>query len=87
MKLIWKTKAIRQLQTFEKKSQNRIVSKMHIFLQQDNPLEFAEPLKNSELGTHRFRIGNYRVICELMHDQISILYVNSVRKRNEKTYK
>ena len=45
-----------------------------------DPLGHAEPLKQSELGSYRFRIGDYRVVFDLDGDQIVILRVGHRRE-------
>ena len=45
-----------------------------------DPLKHAEPLKQSELGSYRFRIGDYRVVFDLEGDQIVILRVGHRRE-------
>lgn len=37
-----------------------------------NPFKHAEPLKQSELGSYRFRVGDYRVMFDLEGDQIVV---------------
>lgn len=37
---------------------------------EQNPLSHAEPLKQSELGSYRFRIGDYRVVFDLKGQEI-----------------
>ncbi len=44
-----------------------------------DPLKHAEPLKQSELGSYRFRIDGYRVAFDLEGDQIVILPVGHRR--------
>ena len=39
----------------------------------------AEPLKQSELGSYRFRIGDYRVVFDLEGEQIVVLRVGHRR--------
>jgi mRNA interferase RelE/StbE len=45
-----------------------------------DPLKYAEPLKQSELGSYRFRIGDYRVVFDLSGDEIVILRVGHRRE-------
>ena len=45
-----------------------------------DPLKYAEPLKQSELRSYRFRIGDYRVVFDLEGDQIVILRVGHRRE-------
>ena len=44
-----------------------------------DPLKHAEPLKQSELGSYRFRIGDYRVVFDLAGEEIVILRVGHRR--------
>jgi mRNA interferase RelE/StbE len=39
------------------------------------PLEHAEELTNAELGTYRFRVGAYRVIFDLVGNDLVALSV------------
>ena len=41
----------------------------------ESPLRFAQKLTKPELGTYRFRIGNYRVIFDIDEDKLVILRV------------
>lgn len=45
-----------------------------------NPLKHAESLKQSELGSYRFRIGDYRVVFDLEGDEIVVLRVGHRRE-------
>ena len=47
---------------------------------ESDPLQHAEFLKQSELGSYRFRIGDYRVVYDLAGDQIVILRVGHRRE-------
>ncbi len=42
---------------------------------QDNPLELSEKLTNPEIGTYRFRTGDYRVVFDIEGKDIVILRV------------
>lgn len=81
--LSWKAKAIDQLLRLPKKSSARIVKKMKWFAMQEDPLAFAKRLTNSDFGTYRFRIGDYRVLCDVEHNTVTILIVLSVKDRKE----
>lgn len=47
---------------------------------ESDPLKYAEPLKHSELGSYRFRIGDYRIVFDLAEDQIVVLRVGHRRE-------
>lgn len=79
-KIIFSDIASAQIRKFEKSIQERIIKKLHFYLNYSNPLEFAESLKNSKYGNWRFRIGDYRVVFDIESDKIVILKVGH---RNE----
>lgn len=57
--------SLRRFKKLPKNIQIRIIEKLDYFCTQDNPLDFAESLTQSQLGQYRFRIGNYRVIFDV----------------------
>jgi len=72
-------KAVGDIKKLPKDIQKRIIKKLDFFCSKD-PLIFACHLKNYELGTYRFRIGDYRVIFDLEEDRIIILAVGHRRE-------
>lgn len=38
-----------------------------------NPRHFGEPLRGEMAGLWRFRIGDYRIICEIQDQQLVVL--------------
>lgn len=71
----------KDLQALPLAAADRIVAKMDWFVAQDQPLRFAKRLTNSVLGTYRFRIGDYRVLCDVRRGEITVLEVLAVRDR------
>lgn len=59
----------------------RVAAKMRFYVAQSNPLEFAERLSGME--SYRFRVGDYRVIFEVMHDTGWVLAI----KRRDEAYR
>jgi mRNA-degrading endonuclease RelE of RelBE toxin-antitoxin system len=49
-------------------------------MESEMPLNFAEMLTNYELGSHRFRIGNYRAAFDVEGETIVILTVKHGRE-------
>lgn len=47
---------------------------------QDNPLLYSEKLSNPELGTYKYRIGDYRVIFDIEDNDLVILRVGHRRE-------
>jgi mRNA-degrading endonuclease RelE of RelBE toxin-antitoxin system len=61
--------------------QIRIVKKLEAYAGQSDPLQFAEPLTG--VDAFRFRIGDYRVIFEVLHGTLWILAI----KRRDEAYR
>jgi mRNA interferase RelE/StbE len=67
-----------QLDRLPHRLQVRIVEKIELYSLQPDPLKFAEPLTGS--NEYRFRIGDYRVMFEVLHDT---LWVIAIKRRDE----
>jgi mRNA interferase RelE/StbE len=68
----------------QKQIQKRIAKKLRFYISSKNPLQYAKKLKDSRLGTYRFRIGDYRVIFDLdKKGNIHILMILRIKHRKE----
>jgi mRNA interferase RelE/StbE len=77
-RLVYTHRAIRDIDALDTSVKQRIGK---TFLRYGpDPLKHADPLKQSELGSYRFRIGDYRVVFDLEGDQIVILRVGHRRE-------
>ncbi len=70
-----KTKAAREIERLPSQIRKRILEKLKFYSSQENPLRFAEKLKDRKFGEYRFRIGNYRVLFDIENYKIIILKV------------
>ncbi|HPC43491.1 MAG TPA: type II toxin-antitoxin system RelE/ParE family toxin [Spirochaetota bacterium] len=73
-RLVYTRKAVRDIGKLEAGLKKRIGTTLLRF--KDNPLQYAEPLTDPELGGYRFRIGDYRVIFDMEGDDIVVLRVD-----------
>lgn len=62
-RLLYTQRAVRDIRKLNRQAKQRIKAALEKY--QENPLQFAEKLTDSQLGTYRFRIGDYRVIFDL----------------------
>ncbi|MSQ49119.1 MAG: type II toxin-antitoxin system RelE/ParE family toxin [Betaproteobacteria bacterium] len=46
-----------------------------------NPRHFGEPLKGGKAGFWRYRVGDYRIICELRDDHLLVLALSVGHRR------
>lgn len=55
--------------------QKRIAIKMRFYAEQKNPLKFAKCLQNRNEGEFGFRVGDYRIIFDVIRDTIFVLKI------------
>ena len=75
--LVYTNRAIRDIERLAPKVKNRIGETLLRY--REEPLSYAVKLKDSRLGTYRFRIGDYRVIFDTEGNEIVILRVGHRR--------
>lgn len=46
-----------------------------------NPRHFGEPLRGEMAGLWRYRVGDYRIICEIQEQQLVVLALAIGRRR------
>ena len=80
MKIYYTYKAAKDLENLPLVAQKRITKKMRFYAKQKDPLKFEENLTESREGEFRFRVGDHRVIFDVMKKQIIILVI---RKRDK----
>ncbi len=78
MKFIFTPTAEEHFESLTALNRRRISTKMRFYGSQPDPLKFAEPLTGS--NEYRFRIGDYRIIFEVLNGTIWVL---AIRRRDE----
>ena len=79
-KVALKPSADKDLKRLPINIQKRIAKKLNYFLQQKEPLDYAVPLiGNGKVGDYRFRIGDYRIVFDLVGTNMTILMVEHRR--------
>jgi mRNA interferase RelE/StbE len=76
-RLTYTHRAIRDIRALDPALKQRIGKTLLRY--EKDPLAYAEPLKDSDLGSYRFRIGDYRVIFDLSGEQVVVLRVGHRR--------
>jgi len=74
-----KTKAAKEIEKLSSETRQRILEKLKFYAQQEDPLRFAERIKDHRFGDYRFRIGDYRIIFDINGKTIMILKVGHRR--------
>jgi mRNA interferase RelE/StbE len=78
-KLLYKKPAVKQIQKLSPQIRKRLKSKLEWFINQNNPIEFSEPLTKPADAQYRFRVGDYRILFDVKDDNLIILYVQHRR--------
>ncbi|MDA3896621.1 MAG: type II toxin-antitoxin system RelE/ParE family toxin [Desulfobacteraceae bacterium] len=66
--------AERQIRKLDRPLQKRLLDWLHDRIQDcKDPRHFGEPLKGSHAGLWRYRIGDFRVLCEIQDENIIVL--------------
>lgn len=74
------TRAQKELEQLDMNTKRRLKKKLAWYVSHDDPLVFADTLTDSEVGEYRYRIGDYRVIFDVIGDTIRI---NRIGHRRE----
>ncbi len=83
-KILLSEKASTHLRKLDTVVQRQIVKKLKFFEAAENPLYYAEKLKDEDLGDYRFRIGVYRVLFDINErGELCILYVLAIKHRSK----
>ena len=84
--MVWKIdftrRAEKALSKIDATSAKRILKELHIVSQLDNPRSKGRALKGELTGYWRYRVGNYRVICDIMDSQMLILAIDLGHRRD-----
>jgi len=69
-------RAFKELKKLDKVAQKRILSylKQQVSIQ-DDPRIFGKSLTGDKRGLWRYRVGDYRIICQLLDEKITVLVV------------
>ena len=66
--------AERQLRKLDRQVQHRILDWMHERIEGcKNPRHFGEALKGGRAGLWRYRVGDYRIICDIQDSRLVVL--------------
>lgn len=76
--LVYAKIASKDIQKLDAVAKKRLKNKLELLV--TDPLHYSKKLIHSDLGTYRYRVGDYRVIFDLQDDQIIILRVGHRRE-------
>ena len=66
----------------DKSTQKKIVSRLEKISEYSDPEMFGKPLLGNKKGLWRFRVENYRVICQIKQKELIILVLDVGHRKN-----
>jgi mRNA interferase RelE/StbE len=72
-KILFTYRSLKDLESIDHGTQKRIAAKLKEY--SSEPLKYSKKLINTNLGTYRFRIGDYRIIFDIDEENIVILRI------------
>lgn len=75
MQILFSKRARSDWQKLDRAIQERLREKLAYFISQQNPLRYADKLREENLGGFRFRVGDYRIVFDAEGNNIFILRV------------
>lgn len=78
----WEGKALKELRHLDKLAQTTILKylKNRIATEED-PRRFGKPLAGNKKGYWRYRIGDYRIICEMKDNELTVLVLAAKHRK------
>jgi len=74
-KLEFSKLAERDVLSFDKTVQEALAKYFQKVIESGNPRSFGKALTGNKKGLWRYRIGDYRAICEIMNNELKIIAV------------
>ncbi len=70
----WENAAVKEFKKLGKPAQQKIVRYLETRIAtEENPRRFGEPLIANRSGEWRYRVENYRIICKIEDETITVL--------------
>ncbi len=76
--LVYTRRAAKDIQKLDAPTRKRIGKALLKF--KETPLDFADKLMDSRIGSYRFRVGDYRIVFDLEGNDIVVLRVGHRRE-------
>lgn len=75
MKIVYTEKVLKQLKKLGKSVSSRIVDYMDEVAKLEAPRSRGKSLVGNLIGLWRYRVGDYRILCRIIDDELVIMVV------------
>jgi mRNA interferase RelE/StbE len=81
--LKWDEQAVQEAKKLGPTALKRILCylKEHI-LPSENPRDFGQPLRGEKLGVWRYPVGDYRILCHIEDEKVTVLIISVGHRKN-----
>jgi mRNA interferase RelE/StbE len=75
--------AEKQIKKLDRVAQHSIIRFLRDRLKPaDNPRQWGKPLQGAKKGLWRYRVGDYRLICDIQDEKITVLVLRVGRRKD-----
>lgn len=82
-KIEWDARAVKDAKKLGIQARRKIVDYLHTRIATDeDPRRFGKPLLGNKAGLWRYRVEDYRIICNIEDDTLTVLVVGVGDRKN-----
>ena len=79
----WSDEARKELRKLDKPTQKKVLNYLRKRVAKANhPCDFGKPLRYEHYGFWRYRVGDLRIICQVMEEELLILVLRVGHRKN-----
>ncbi len=75
-KILYRQQSLKFVKKLDNKSQENIQNYIEKISETKNPEDFGKPLTGNLKGFWRYRVGDYRIICEIRKKELIVLVID-----------
>jgi len=79
----WDEQAVEEARKLDKTALKRIIRYLEERIApSENPKDFGKPLRGAKLGVWRYRVGDYRILCKIEDEKVTVLIISVGHRKN-----
>lgn len=71
-----------ELYKSDRKTLKQIIKKLNMFASANKPRDFGKLLQGDYKGIWRYRVGDYRILCDIQDGKLIILVIDIDRRKD-----
>ncbi|MGL5942546.1 MAG: type II toxin-antitoxin system RelE family toxin [Waterburya sp.] len=82
-KIEWDSKALKEAKKLDKAARKKIVEYLENWvLASQDPYQFGKPLQGDKAGIWRYRVADYRILCQIENEALIVLVIAVGHRKN-----